>query len=44
MVETVTKVPVVSVEVADKPGVAAKMTAKLRGANINLRALAGWPG
>ena len=43
MAETVTKVTAVSVEVEDKPGVAAKMTAKLRDANINLKALASWP-
>ena len=43
MAETVTKVTAVSVEVEDKPGVAAKMTAKLRDANINLKPLACWP-
>ena len=43
MAETVTKVTAVSVEVEDKPGVAAKMTAKLRDANINLKALSCWP-
>lgn len=42
MAQTVTKVTAVSVEVEDKPGVAAQVTAKLREAGINLKALAGW--
>ena len=43
MALTVKKVTAVSVDVEDTPGVAAKMTAKLREAGINLKALAGWP-
>lgn len=42
MALTVKKVTVVSTEVEDAPGVAAKLTAKLREAGINLKALAGW--
>ncbi len=43
MALTVKKVTAVSVDVEDTPGVAAKLTAKLRKAGIDLKALAGWP-
>ena len=43
MALTVKKVTAISVEVEDTPGLAAKITANLRAANMNLKALAGWP-
>ncbi len=42
MAQTAMKVTAVSIEVEDKPGVAAQIMATLREAGINLKALAGW--